>query len=251
MLTSWIAALLLPPVDLLICAFAGCILLASKPRLGRCLIVASLTLLTAISTPIAGSALLSLLEPTFEDPLARPADAIVILGAGTYFHAPEYGGDTVSIYTLERLRYGSALWRRCSKPILLSGGKPVGQPVAEAVMMESLLTNEWKIVPQWTEDDSLNTWQNAQNSYRVLATAGIHTIYLVTHAWHMPRARMAFERAGFTVVPAPTGYSTRLQTNFSSFVPSARGLLDSSIFFHEILGLIWYRWILQATDGAS
>ena len=50
------------------------------------------------------------------------------------------------------------------------------------------------------------------------------------------------KRAGFSVIPAPTGYATRRAVSMLlDFVPSAQALLDSSWFFHEVIGLGWYR----------
>ena len=49
-------------------------------------------------------------------------------------------------------------------------------------------------------------------------------IYLVTHAWHMPRAQLAFEHAGFSVIPAPTGYTTRFELTVLDFLPDADAL---------------------------
>jgi uncharacterized SAM-binding protein YcdF (DUF218 family) len=93
---------------------------------------------------------------------------------------------------------------------------------------------------RWTEDASDNTWENAVETRKVLNQAGIRKIYLVTHAWHMRRSVLAFERAGFEVVPAPTAYTTRYRTSLFSFVPSAGALLDSRIFLHEGIGILWY-----------
>jgi uncharacterized SAM-binding protein YcdF (DUF218 family) len=62
----------------------------------------------------------------------------------------------------------------------------------------------------------------------------------------MPRARLAFEAAGFRVIPAPTGYSTRYRLTVLDFLPNARALRDSALFFHEVLGTLWYRVRLLA-----
>ncbi len=67
---------------------------------------------------------------------------LVALGGGTYPEAPEYGGDTVSTGSLERLRYAALLYRRSGKPILVSGGNPLGHATAEATQMRSLLRDE-------------------------------------------------------------------------------------------------------------
>jgi len=57
----------------------------------------------------------------------------------------------------------------------------------------------------------------------------------------MPRARFAFEHAGFTVIPAPTGYNRRFELTVLDFLPDAVALSDSSRFFREITGIVWYR----------
>ena len=94
---------------------------------------------------------------------------------------------------------------------------------------------------KWVEGESNNTAENALLSARMLKASGVPRIYLVTHAWHMPRAKAAFERAGLQVIPAATAYSARLPLRLPAFVPSAQALLDSSYFFHEIVGTVWYR----------
>ena len=91
------------------------------------------------------------------------------------------------------------------------------------------------------EDASTNTWENARNSRALLTDSGISRIYLVTHAWHMPRAILAFERAGFEVIPAATAWTTHQRTDLLDFIPSAAALLDSRWFLHEVIGMYWYR----------
>ena len=103
------------------------------------LILASFCLLWIASTPYFAEGALHLLEaqttPLDSQP-SRIADAIVILGGGTYFHAPEYAGqDTISDATLIRLRYGAKLQRETGKPILVTGGKPLGNSISEAQQM--------------------------------------------------------------------------------------------------------------------
>ena len=46
--------------------------------------------------------------------------------------------------------------------------------------------------------------------------------------------------AGFSVIAAPTGYTTRRPISLFDFMPSAQALRNSSWFFHEVLGLGWY-----------
>jgi uncharacterized SAM-binding protein YcdF (DUF218 family) len=241
--TNLISAFLLPPLNLLLLGLAGVLLWHKRPPLARILVVAAPGLLWLCSTPYFAEGALHLLEgpPYAVNPKTQPADAIVVLGGGTYFHAPEYAGDTVDEAALARLRYAAKLQRETGKPILVTGGKPLGNALPEAQQMKAVLENEFNVPVRWTENASDNTLENALYSYALLQKAGIKRIYLVTHAWHMPRAAMAFRKAGFEVVPAPTVWTTRYRLGLLTFVPRAEALRDSSIFIHEVIGLLWYR----------
>lgn len=239
----FIAAFLLPPFCLLLLGIAGLLLWHRRPTIARLLVAASLGLLWLFSMPIVANSLMQRLEgaPVAFDPKTQTADAIVVLGAGTYLNAPEYGADTVSESGLVRLRYAARLQRETGKPVLLSGGKPQGSTLSEAEQMKAVLENEFHIPVKWVEGGSGNTFENARLSRQILATAGIRRIYLVTHAWHMPRAAMAFRAAGFDVVPAPTAYSVHGAIGLLDFLPSAGAMLESEHFMHEVIGTLWYR----------
>lgn len=242
LITNAIAALLMPPGNLLLLAAVGALVALRRPRLGRALVALSLLALWVLSTPYVADALVKSLEPAPADPLAdRSGQAIVVLGGGSYFSAPEYQGqDTVSIYTLVRLRYAAHLHRALKMPVLVTGGAPLGNSTSEAEQMKQVLQRDFQVPVQWSEQGSNNTLENARLSHRLLSAANIRRIYLVTHAWHMPRARLAFERAGFDVIPAPTEYTTGFELTALDFMPSARALHDSKIFFHEAIGYGWY-----------
>lgn len=242
-ITNLIAAFLLPPLNLLLAALLGLLLIRSHPRLGRALLLGALALLWLCSTPYFANGAMRLLEgpPRAVDTRAQAADAIVVLGGGTYFQAPEYGADTVGDGTLVRLRYAAKLQRETGKPLLVTGGKPLGNELSEAQQMKSVLEQEFKVPVRWTEDASDNTLENARYSYQLLQKARIKRIYLVTHAYHMPRSVMAFQAAGFEVVPAPTAFTTRYQTSLLSFLPYAPAMRNSMYFTHEVIGMLWYR----------
>jgi uncharacterized SAM-binding protein YcdF (DUF218 family) len=243
LITNLVSAFLLPPLNLLLLAAAGLLLWHRRPLLARALLVTSFALLWLLSTPFAAETLMHAIEgePHAIDTKVQQADAIVVLGGGTYFHAPEYGGDTVGGSTLERLRFGARLHRETGKPLLVTGGSPLGNDDSEAAQMKRVLEQEFSVPVRWTEDSSDNTLENARLSRETLKSAGKERIYLVTHAWHMPRARAVFEKAGFKVVPAPTAWTTRYRTDLLTFVPNAYALRDSRIFMHELIGMVWYR----------
>ncbi len=237
-----VAALLLPPGSLLVIACCGWWMLGRHPRIGRSLITLSFLGLYALSTPYVGNSLLKAIETPAGNPFDdRSGQAVVVLAGGKYFAAPEYGGDTVNAHTLVRLRYGARLHRALDKPILVTGGSPEGSSTSEAWAMKTVLAEEFGVPVTWVEERSRTTLENARLSHIMLSAAGVRTVYLVTHAWHMPRAKLAFEHAGFAVIPAPTNYATRYRLTALDFLPQAGALLDSSRYFHEIIGIAWYR----------
>ena len=242
--TNFIAAFLLPPLSLLLVLALGIFLLYRRRKFAKPLLLAAFGLLWIASMPYFAEGALHLLETRTAALESRlpPGDAIVILGGGAYFHAPEYAGrDTVNEQTLQRLRYGAKLQRETGKPILVAGGNPFGNRISEAQQMRFSLEQDFQVPVHWAEDTSDNTFENAHHSFRMLQAQGVRRIYLVTHAWHMPRAAEVFRRAGFEVVEAPTAFTTRYQTDLLAFLPRAESLRDSKIFMHEIIGLVWYR----------
>jgi uncharacterized SAM-binding protein YcdF (DUF218 family) len=243
-ITNIIAAFLLPPLSLLLLFALGLLLFQRRRKSARPVLLAAFALLWLASAPWFAEGGLHLLESRTNvvDVRHQQADAIVILGGGTYFHAPEYAGqDTVSRHTLVRLRYGAKLQRETGKPVLVTGGRPLGNRRSEAQQMKEALEQDFRLPVRWTEDTSDNTFENAVHSFHMLQQENIRRIYLVTHAWHMPRAAEAFRRAGFEVVEAPTGFTTRYRTDLLAFLPRAESLVDSKIFVHEAIGLLWYR----------
>jgi uncharacterized SAM-binding protein YcdF (DUF218 family) len=239
--TNFISAFLLPPLNLLLLGGVGAFLCNRRPQLGRALVVLSLASLFVLSTPDCATYLLGLLErpPGRASIPEQGADAIVVLGAGTYFNAPEYGADTVNSLSLERLRYAARLQRETGKPLLVTGGSPAGG-TAEGVLMKTALERDFRVPVQWSETASDNTRENAVFSARILKQSGVDTIYLVTHAWHMPRAQREFEHAAMKVIPTATGFTSRRDLHAMDFLPSAKGMLQSHFAMHEAIGLAWY-----------
>jgi len=241
------ANLILPPSNLFLLGGIGWLLRKRKPKLGKSLMALSVALLFALSMPIVANNLMRLLEQDIH-PLqpsdTQAAEAIVILGGGVYHDAPEYGADTINGLTLERLQYGAYLQRQTGLPILVTGGRPEGG-VPEGEMMRRTLEQEFKVPVRWAETRSFDTAQNAQFSAAILKAAGIHKVLLVSHAWHLPRARIEFEKQGLSTTPAPTrfGFVPAKRTDFDIFdyLPHARALLKSYYAMHEGVGIVWYK----------
>lgn len=249
LLSKLASPLLLPPGINLVLAAAGLLLLRRARAAGIALLVLSLASLYFLSTPIVGGSALHSLEvyPAIDDQALKTTDAqaIVVLGGGRYAVAPEYGGDTVSRLTLVRVRYAARLQRNTGLPLLTTGGQVLTTAEPEAELMRQVLVDEFDVPVRWVETASRNTEENARFSAHLLARDEVQEVLLVSHAWHLPRAVAAFERAGIEVVPAPTGFNLPNGNDapwILDWLPSAGALRASNWACHEYLGRLWY-WL--------
>ncbi len=238
--TDIIAYLIMPPAGPLLAALAGLLLIRRYRRLGVALGAFGIAILWILSLPVVGNGLLRFLEPppVVKADLAA-VEAIVILGAGVIEHPPEYAEPVPASHTFARVRYGALLARETGIPILVTAGTRYGR-VPEAEVMARVLKSDFAIAPRWIENASATTAENAARSFAMLARERKTRIALVTTAWHMPRAKRAFEAAGFTVVPAATAYGSREPLRPLDFLPSATGLSETRIALWELLGSLWY-----------
>ncbi|MEZ5653976.1 MAG: YdcF family protein [Burkholderiaceae bacterium] len=262
MLREFAWQFLLPPngfVSLAFLASAWAALGRRWRRPAAWLAVLSLAVLAlALSPPVTGS-LADLLEaragaPLTPDELGRrlaQADApgaIVVLGAGMRGDSREPdGGFAVMPNALERALVGARLARASGLPVLVSGGATAGDQfrsaghASEASLMARFMQEDLGVAPRWIESRSMTTADNARESARLLSAEGIGRVVLVTHAYHMPRARATFEAAGLRVMPAPMGFTA------GHGMPARwlrSGVFDDRLWFvcHEFVGLLWYRW---------
>lgn len=243
--TYFIKLLILPPASLLLLAFLG--LMLRKYRFGLSLTTTCLLMLTLLSLPVVTQSLAESLET---DPMLTPAmiqqfkpQAIIVIGGGGAYGLEFQQSRTVNDRTLLRLRYAAKLARETQLPILVAGGSGFKKfERSEAQNMSEALQNEFNVPVKWQEANSKNTLENAQFSRQILQPQGIDKILLVTQAYHMPRAKLAFQNAGFQVLAAPTAFLSH--SSFSSilqFVPISDALDKSFLVLHEYLGLLWYR----------
>lgn len=119
-----IASALMPLGLLLLMALWGLAIVRRWPSAGKSLIAWPSSRCMRCPRNTSPTVCCRPLEPPARDPLAdRAGQAIVVLGAGTYFRAPEYGADTVNARGLVRMRYAAHLHRATAKPILATGGR--------------------------------------------------------------------------------------------------------------------------------
>jgi uncharacterized SAM-binding protein YcdF (DUF218 family) len=212
-------------------------------RCGRIVVGAAVIALYALSTPFVGGRLLSMLEaavPTVPPTGEAAPQAVVVVSAGIRRSARPGIVDTVGPLTLERIRHAAQLHRATGLPILVSGGRLGGMPTVASTMRDALV-EDFATPVRWVEDAARTTYENAKFSTALLHADGIRSAYLVTHAWHMPRAQEAFAEMGLSVVPAAAAFTpVRPGLSPRDLFPRARGLAMSTHALHELVGRLWY-----------
>ena len=231
----------MPPSCFLYMALLGVLLTWRRRRGGGALIGIGLAGLTILALPAVAVAMIDALEQNLpvDPPAGAMPEAIVILGgdlmrnAGPPLALPGY-------LTLDRLRAGVELSRRTGLPILGSGGiVPEDRPPVATIMATSL-REDFQLPAKWVEDRSSDTWENASFSATILRAQGIKSVYVVTQAWHMRRALLAFRHTGLTVTAAPSSMNPRLDLLPSDFLPHASAWGLSYFALHEWIGCAWY-----------
>ncbi|MFJ3484603.1 YdcF family protein [Pseudomonas sp. NPDC090202] len=248
----FIKNLLLPPGLFLLLLLLAWWLKHSRPRLARSLFVIGLGGLVAMSLPVVvewSARSLERIPPLAQSQwqdLAQRADAIVVLGSGRERNDPSWGSDIPTGIALERLRYAARLAKASGLPILVTGGLHYGEPPSEAAIMAESLKNDFGVTVRWQEGLSRTTWENATMSAAILQPQGIRRVVVVTQAWHMPRSVWSFEKAGFSVVPAPVGFlGVDNARPFGGWTPEARAVWQSGQLINEAAGLLVYPLIYR------
>jgi len=238
-----------PSTFLVMLGCLGLILTLTRLRWwGRGLVVCSLVgLLVAGLSPL-GQILLLPLEERFPVPAAdAPApDGIIILGGSVDTHVSSARGNVAVNEAGERLVTMIALAKRYpDAKIVFTGG---GGHLQSIDMNESEVTARFMKQTGFPaervmlEDQSLNTWQNAQYTRALVKPELGETWWLVTSAAHMPRAVGCFRQAGFDVVAYPVDFRTQGEEDEAKpFKSVAEGLRRVDNATREWVGLAVYR----------
>lgn len=128
-----------------------------------------------------------------------------------------------NIYSKKRLEAAQKFHETNHLPFLISG-------VESPWMKDWLKVQEIKPSHIHTEEKSLNTCENANFTAIQLSNHGVNHVYLVTDAFHMPRARRQFARNGIFTLPvlAKVGRQTNLKwdTPRNNFNHSRRAMYE-------------------------
>ncbi len=134
---------------------------------------------------------------------ARPADAIVVLGARVNADGSP-GSDLTS-----RSYHAVDLWQAGIAPNIICTGGYAGDRLSAAAVCGRFIAGLG--VPReniWLADGSTNTDEDAQRAAEIVSRNGWRSVVLVSHPLHLFRARWLFDRAGVNAVTSPTSTET-------------------------------------------
>jgi uncharacterized SAM-binding protein YcdF (DUF218 family) len=212
-----LAAWLVDPTHLVFSAVgvATLLLFTRRWRLGRAMLVITLTASFVLQPVPLGPYLVRLLEGRFPVPTSLPehVDGIVVLGGDfnmklVAHHGAHslgrHGGQRLSAFADLARRYPQArLYFTGGLEIEINGQERWSESQAARVALGGLGLDVARVR---FEDQSHNTYDNAVLTHRLAQPQPGETWVLITMARHMPRAIGSFRRAGWTVIAYPVDF---------------------------------------------
>ncbi len=136
----------------------------------------------------------------------RRADAIVVFGARVYKNG------RMSDALADRVRTGCALYLAGhADKIIFSGGPGDGDTHETAAMKAAAIKAGVPHHAILVDTEGLNTQATVANTAELFEKMGIRRVLVVSHFYHLPRIKMAYQRRGWDVYTVPARESYRLR----------------------------------------
>lgn len=186
------------------------------------------------------------LQQTISTESNETFDAVVVLGLGVNENSPSF---ELPPESFKNFMYGVYLSSTHNVPLLFSG-KGLAELSESEALKNSVqkLSSICKIPTIHYESESLNTFENAKYTYKLLSKMDLENknIALVTSSWHIQRASDAFEQNGLKIIKKPSKFEENKREdtttyNLFSFLPSMEYMVKTHIKIKEILGQIALR----------
>jgi uncharacterized SAM-binding protein YcdF (DUF218 family) len=133
----------------------------------------------------------------------RPADAVVVFGARTY------ADGRLSDALQDRIRTACGLYRDgLAKRLVLSGGHGDGNVTEAEAMRAYALKHGVRAEDIFIDNLGVNTEATIRNTLPLFQQWHVQSVLAVSHFYHLPRVKLAYQRAGVEVwtVPAHQGH---------------------------------------------
>jgi uncharacterized SAM-binding protein YcdF (DUF218 family) len=163
---------------------------------------------------------------------------IVVLGGGDTPDPRVPANDQLSDSGLSRVVEGIRLLRLVpGTKLLLSGG--VGGKDKHADALGAVAISLGVTADQMELDKS--AWDTEQEAHNLSPRFGHEPFFLVTSAFHMPRAMALFRHAGAQPIAAPTHHLTLdvPGVSLAELFPTPDAMANLESGWHEYLGILW------------
>ncbi len=128
----------------------------------------------------------------------RPADAIVVFGARVY------ASGMASQALADRVNTACDLYRQGLAPVMIFSGGSGDGVISEPMAMRNLALARGVPASAILMDSvGFNTQATVANVYNLAQVHGYHSVLAVSHAYHLPRVKLAFQRAGLEAYTVP------------------------------------------------
>ena len=188
-------------------------------------------------------------EYQYQPPTRVPqADAVLVLSGmlGGFEtedgYVTEWGDPDRFFVGLQLVKLGKA-----DRLIFTRGQMPWSDSPPEGELLKQKAL-EMGISPQQILLTSIvsNTAEEASAVKGLMAEYGLNKIILVTSSFHLPRAKLLFDRAEVETYPYPTDFKAASRDiTWLHFIPSADAFRDTSSGIREYIGRLYY-WLKYA-----
>ena len=189
-------------------------------------------------------ALLARLQSQFvhENPISwGQRNVIILLGAGTV-RVGDGGPVEASVFAYGRINKAVALYRACKAAdrdcqLEVSGGDARGLGTSEADIY-GVVIQQLGVAPAdlLLESQSMNTWQNAKFSARLLQGESADRVLLVSSGSHLRRGMLYFSHFGIRATPVRADYVS----GELSWLPLSYNFTMADLALHEYAGIARY-----------
>lgn len=127
--------------------------------------------------------------------------------------------------------------------LLVSGGNGVVSREAD-LMAELAQRLGYPVGSILVERRSKTTWGSARAVAQMLRDRPRRPLYIVSSAYHVPRAVLSFRHAGLDVCALPQDFQSVNDASWDMLIPSRGALRKMEFALHEYVGYIYYRWVM-------
>jgi|GEM_PF-2237723 len=221
---------------------AGILICFKKKKIGTTVLVFALIFLYFFSSGFGQNFLAKPLENSITpvNPLDYPnVKTVFVMGNGTAFPSNRPANAKLTATAIMRLVEGVRIFNLVQADNIFFTGKNFEDTLSIAELMKQCAVNlgidEAKII---TIDNSRNTRDEARYCAEYMKG---DTMFLVSSAAHLKRAKINFEEAGVFVIPMPTDHQVNAINKklIKYYLPNPYSLVNSDKSFHEYRGLLW------------